>query len=314
MKASTTKQTSFPLKKRSKGKTISYQTAENIKDFTLALPALFFLVVFTYYPLVNTFYLSFTRWDFIKPFKEFVALDNYQWIFNNDLFYKVLSNTVWYTVLDVILTLSLGLLLALLFNHVSRMFNALRLIVFMPHYISMVIAAMIFIWIFNSQYGILNQTLALFGIDPLHWLTNPSTALFAVVVVSVWKGVGYAMIIFLAGMRGISKSYYEAAEIDGANFWQRLRYITLPLLSPITLFLLITSIIGSMQVFQSVDVMTGGGPLNATNVLVYWIYNMAFSEFRAGRASAAVMILFVILISLTAILMRISRKKVHYEG
>ncbi|WP_209121604.1 carbohydrate ABC transporter permease [Alkalihalobacillus sp. BA299] len=313
MKVSIPIRKSNVLERKKKKVFLSYKTSEKIKDFSLILPALFLLTLFTYYPLINTLYLSFTKWDFIKPTKNFVGLKNYEWIFTNDLFYKVLLNTLWYTVLDVVLTLSIGIVLAILFDKISKVFSVMRLIIFMPHYISMVISAMIFIWIFNGQYGVLNQTLTFFGIDTVNWLNNPSTAMIAIVIVSVWKGVGYSMIIFLAGLRGIPKDYYEAAEIDGANHFKKFRFITLPLLTPITLFLLITSILGSMQVFQSVDVMTGGGPLDATNVLVFWIYEMAFGEFRAGRASAAVMILFAILIALTVILMKVSKRKVHYE-
>jgi len=187
-------------------------------------------------------------------------------------------------------------------------------VIFMPYYVSMVVAAMVFTWIYNGQYGLLNTVVSWFGMDPVEWLNNPSTALPALVAVSVWKGVGFAMILFIAGMRGIPAEYYEAASIDGASKFRQFRNITLPLLSPMTLFLVITSFISSMQVFQSIDVMTAGGPLKATNAIVYWIYTMAFSEFKTGRASALVMILFVIILLLTLVQFLVSRKKVHYEG
>jgi multiple sugar transport system permease protein/sn-glycerol 3-phosphate transport system permease protein len=208
----------------------------------------------------------------------------------------------------------IGLLLALLFNVTSKAFNFMRSVIFMPYYISMVIVSMIFLWIFNGQFGLANEVMSLFGMEPIHWLTNQNTALWVLVIVSVWKGVGFAMIIFIAGLRGIPIEYYEASGIDGANKWWQFRHITLPLLSPITLFLVVTNFISSMQVFQSVDIMTNGGPLDSTKAMVYWIYDMAFAEFRTGRASALVIIFFIIIVLLTMLQMYVSRKKVHYEG
>ncbi|MCM3634690.1 MULTISPECIES: carbohydrate ABC transporter permease [Paenibacillus] len=293
----------------------NWRTAlEKWKDFMFALPAIALLAVFLYYPLVNSFYISLTNWNMTRPVKKFVGIDNYTYLLGHEDFYQSLKITFTYTIMDVVLTLAIGLLLALLFNVSSRFYAFMRGIVFMPYYISMVIAAMVFVWIYNGKYGLLNRVVAMFGIDPVEWLINPSTVLPALVVVSVWKGVGFAMILFIAGLRSIPADYYEAAAIDGANRWMLFRHITLPLLSPMTLFLVITTFISSMQVFQSIDIMTNGGPLNASNAVVYWIYTMAFSQFRTGRASALIMIFFVIILLLTALQWFISRKKVHYEG
>lgn len=291
------------------------QWIEKAKDFMFAVPALIFLGVFLYYPLMNSVYISFTNWNMTKPVKKFVGTDNYVKLFKNEDLYQSLKVTLHYTLLDVVLTLTIGLMLALLFNVFrSKMYAVMRGIIFMPHYISMVIAAMVFTWIYNGQYGLLNRVTDLMGLEPIQWLTNPSTALPALVAVSVWKGIGFAMMLFISGMRGIPNEYYEAAAIDGASGLSRFRYITLPLLSPMTLFLVITTFISSMQVFQSIDIMTNGGPLQATNAIVYWIYTMAFTEFKTGRASALVMILFVIILVLTIIQWLVSRKQVHYEG
>ncbi|ALS29925.1 ABC transporter [Paenibacillus sp. 32O-W] len=287
---------------------------EYMKDFAFALPALAMLLIFIYYPLVNSFYLSFTNWNMTRPNKEFIGLDNYEKLLTGDTFYKVLGITFTYTVFDVLLTLGIGLMLALLFNVTSRFFNFMRSVIFMPHYISMVIVSMVFLWIFNSQYGLMNELLKFLGLEPVDWLTNPKTALWVLIVVSVWKGVGFAMIIFIAGLRGIPLEYYEASSIDGASKWTQFRKITLPLLSPITLFLVVTNFISSMQVFQSVDVMTNGGPLESTKAMVYWIYEMAFAEFRTGRASALIIMFFIMIVLLTVLQMYVSRKKVHYEG
>ncbi|CAM4447488.1 carbohydrate ABC transporter permease [Paenibacillus tarimensis] len=294
---------------------ISNVTKEKWKDFLFALPALAFLGAFLYYPLGYSVYISFTNWNMTRPNVKFVGLDNYTRLLTNDDFYNSLKITLQYTVMDVVFTLAAGLLLALLMNVTSsRLFAVLRGIVFMPYYISMIIAAMVFTWIYNSQYGLLNRIMIGLGLEPVDWLINTSTVLPALVAVSVWKGAGFAMILFIAGMRGIPAEYYEAASIDGASRISLFRHITLPLLSPMTLFLVITTFISSMQVFQSIDVMTNGGPLQSTNAIVYWIYTMAFGEFRTGRASALVMILFVIILLLTLLQWFISRKKVHYEG
>ncbi|GIP41397.1 glycerol-3-phosphate ABC transporter permease [Paenibacillus sp. J31TS4] len=291
-----------------------YRMIASFKDFSLVCPALLFLGVFTYYPLLFSVYISFTDWNLVKPAKKFVGLLNYEKLLTDPKLYHVLKITFVYTILDVVLTLAIGLLLALLLNVNSRVYNTMRLFIFMPHYISMVIASMVFVWILNNQYGIMNKSLSLFGMEPVHWLDSTSNAIWGLIMVSLWKGVGFTMIIFLAGLRGIPVEYYEASSIDGANKWQQFLHVTLPLLSPTTLFLLITSFISSMQVFQSVDVMTDGGPLESTKVMVYWIYQMAFRDFRAGRSSALVILFFFIIIALTIVQFVLSRKKVHYEG
>lgn len=303
-----------PLSASIRSKQTNFRWIEGLKDFTFALPALLALAIFVYYPLLNSLYLSFTNWNMTRPVKKLVGWDNYAYLLTSDTFYKVLKITFTYTVLDVTLTLSIGLLLALLFNHTSKLFNFMRSLIFMPHYISMVIVAMVFLWIFNGQYGVLNKLLEKLGIEPVLWLMNPKTALWALIVVSVWNGVGFTMIIFIAGLRSVPLDYYEASSIDGATKWHQFWSITLPLLSPTTLFLFITNFISSMQVFQSVDIMTNGGPLDATKAMVYWIYEMAFGEFRTGRASALVIIFFLIIVLLTILQMYVSRKKVHYEG
>ncbi|NMO95756.1 carbohydrate ABC transporter permease [Paenibacillus lemnae] len=293
---------------------ISRRRIESLKDFSFAAPALLILGVFIYYPLLFSLYISFTNWNMTRPMKKFIGFENYDRLVSDPLFYKVLRITFTYTALDVFLTLAIGLGLALLFNVSKRFYNFMRTGIFMPYYISMVIASMVFLWIFNNQYGLLNKFIGVFGMDPVNWLQNPNTAIWTLLAVSIWKGVGFTMLIFLSGLRSIPLEYFEASSLDGANkFWQFL-HITFPLLSPTTLFLLITNFISSMQVFQSIDIMTNGGPLDSTKAIVYWIYEMAFVNFRTGRASALVIIFFLIIIVLTAVQMILTKKKVHYEG
>lgn len=291
-----------------------YRFSEKLKDFSFALPALLFLLIFTYVPLVFSIYISTTNWNMSRPVMKFIGADNYTKLLSSEDFWKVLTITFKYTIFDVFFTIVIGLLLALLFNSKSKIYNFMRAIIFVPYYISMVVAAMIFLWIFNGEYGLANYLLELAGFDKINWMTNPDTALGALITVSLWKGVGFAMLLFIAGLRSIPVEYYEASSIDGASRWNQFRNITIPLLSPMTLFLVITNFIGSMQVFQSINIMTNGGPLNATKAMVFWIYQMAFSEFRTGRASALVVIFFLIIIALTVIQLWISKKRVHYEG
>ncbi|CAG7654647.1 carbohydrate ABC transporter permease [Paenibacillus allorhizosphaerae] len=295
-------------------KWLHYQRLEKLKDFSLIIPAFVLMGTFSFYPLVYSFYLSFTDWNFVRPVKNFIGLSNYEKLLVDAQFYNVLKITFLYTVLDVSLVILIGLLLAMLFNSNSKLFGFMRFFIFMPHYISMVVASLVFMWLLNYRYGLLNVALGAVGVEPVNWLNNPVSALWSLVFVAVWKGCGFCMIIFIGGLRGIPLEYYESAGMDGAGRWHQFRHITLPLLSPITLFLVITTFIGAMQVFQSVDVMTGGGPLDSTRVMVMWIYEVAFKQFRIGKSSALVIIFFAIIVAFSFLQYYISKKRVHYEG
>ena len=220
------------------------------------------------------------------------------------------------------ITLVGGMLLALLFNRMTRSFNVMRSIAFMPKYIAVSTSAVVFMWILyspaatgaNQSEDILNYALSLFGITGPHWLIDSATALTGILFLTAWRVVGYAMMIYLSAMKGIPQDYYEAAVIDGADGVQRFRYITVPLLAPTSLFLFVTTFIASMKVFQSVDVMTGGGPGTATNVMVQWIYNLTFKDFRTARGAAVSLVFFVILLVCTVATMRFSNKNVNYDA
>lgn len=305
------KQTGYK-KKKSRHKKI-----EEFKDFLTVLPAVIFFGVFIYYPLGQLFNISFTNWNLIKDNYNYVAFKNYQWLFAGSGWPDLVNSlkvTAIYTILEVLITLVGGLLLALLFDKMTRKYDAMRSIIFMPRYIGMSTAAVVFSWILNGKYGVLNFVLNQFGIQSVDWLTQQRTALFGVLILTGWRAVGYAMIIYLSAMKGISQDYYEAASLDGASKTQQLRYITIPLLSPTTLFLFVTTFIASMKVFQSIDVMTGGGPYKSTNVMVYWIYNLAFVDFRVDRAAVVSILFFIILLVCTILTMKVSDKSVHYDS
>ena len=294
------------------------QPWERMKDFLCVQPALIFFLLFVYYPVVGLVRISFTDMRMLVPDpQEFIGLKNYEWLFFKTgwtRFSESLLITVRYTFWELFITLVGGLLLALLFNRMTRTFAAMRAIVFMPRYIAVATSAVVFIWILHGNYGILNYVLSLFGIKGPNWLVQANTALAGILILTGWRVIGYAMMIYLSAMQSIPQDYYEAAAIDGADAIQRFRHITLPMLSPTILFLFVTTFIASMKVFQSVDVMTGGGPGTATNVVVQWIYNLSFRDFRAARSAAVSVIFFLILLVATAATMRWSNRAVSYDS
>jgi len=297
---------------------LKVQSWENMKDLLCVEPALFFFLLFVYYPVIELIRISFTDMRMLSDATfEYAGFKNYRWLFQGSgakYFVDSLRITATYTFWELFITLAGGMLLALLFNRLTRLFNAMRAIVFMPKYIAVSTSAVVFIWILNGRFGILNSALSVFGIQGLDWLNDAKTALTGVLILTAWRVVGYAMMIYLSAMIGIPRDYYETAAIDGADGVSRFRYITLPLLAPTSLFLFVTTFIASMKVFQSVDVMTSGGPSKATNVLVYWVFNLSFEDFRVARAAAVSVIFFIILLICTALTMRWSSRSVNYDS
>ena len=303
------------------------QRWESMKDLFFVEPVILFFLLFVYYPLIDLVRISFTDMGILTTGKqEFVGWNNYNWMFNQSgarYFWESLRITGIYTFWEIVITLVGGMLLALLFNRMTRTFNAFRAIVFMPKYIAVSTSAVVFMWILYAPMaggsgaqndGILNFALSRFGIQGPRWLIDEATALSGVLILTGWRVVGYAMMIYLSAMQGIPRDYYEAAAIDGADGVQQFRFITIPLLAPTTLFLFVTTFIASMKVFQSVDVMTGGGPGTSTNVMVQWIYNLTFKDFRTARGAAVSLVFFVILLVCTMATMKYSNKSVNYDS
>jgi multiple sugar transport system permease protein/sn-glycerol 3-phosphate transport system permease protein len=277
-------------------------------------PNLLLFGIFTYWPLIYSFYLSTVRWDMISPRKRPVGLDNFRYLWESETFRTVLANTAWFTVGAVGGTLVIGLGLALLLNLKLSGRDAARAVVFMPTLLSGAAIGIVWVYIFDPRYGLMRTILEPIGLSSPNWLRDTTWALPAVIIVYVWKNLGFATIIYLAGLQGIPKDLYEAARIDGAGAWWRFKSVTLPMLSPITFFLVITSILNSFQAFDIIRVMTRGGPVDATNTLVYYIYDEGFVAFNAGRASAAAVVLFVIMLAITLTQMRLQERRVHYGG
>lgn len=288
-------------------------------DFFMALPAVLLLVLITYYPVAELIRISFTDWRLTSRTYEYVGLKNWEWLFTAKTSLRYLTNslqvTFVYTIGNIAIDLGLGLMLAHLFKRLTRPYGLMRALIFMPRYIAMSSCGIIFLWMLNTDYGVVNQLLEILGVSQhINWLGDDQLALVSILMLTGWHGVGYCMMIYMSALMGISQDYYEASSLDGATKAQQFRFITLPLLSPTTLFLFITTFISSMKVYQSVDVMTGGGPRQKTEVMVYYIYRLAFDDNRLDRASVVALLFFVVLLIITASTLRITNKNVHYES
>ncbi len=292
--------------------TIVVSKKERIGYYLFLLPAMAVFAVFIFWPTIESFILSLYKYSLSTINNaEFVGLKNFTNLFNNPTFWTVLKNTAIYTIFAVPVTMGLGLLLAVLVN--SRLVkhkNFFKVCYFIPYVSSMVAVSIVFSMLFNaSTNGIVNQILVSLGFEPLKWLSDGTLAMAVVIILSVWKNVGYVMIIYTGGILGIPREIYEAADLDSASPWQRLTKITLPMLRPTTLFLSITQVISSFQVFTPVNILTDGGPGYATSTLVTFLYQKGFREFQMGMASAIAVIIFVILMILTFIQNKIGERE-----
>jgi multiple sugar transport system permease protein len=276
-------------------------------------PSALHLVVFTLGPLLFTAWLSLHRWDLLDIERPFVGLANYAELLRDARFWNALGNTALYA-LYVPVTMALALGAALLLNRPIRGVRVLRAMVFFPAIVSYVAIAMVWQWIYHADYGLLNHVLRSLGASGMDWLGNPATALPALMVVSVWVQVGYQMVVYLAGLQGVPVTLLEAARLEGAGPVDRFRHVILPFLRSVSLYLLVTGVIWSFQVFALVYVMTEGGPARATDVLVYQIYQNAWEFRRMGYASAMSWVLFAILIGLTALQWRLLSKRVDHAA
>lgn len=284
-----------------------------VAGFLFTTPWLLGFLIFTAGPMLTSLYLSFTKYDLSTM--KWVGTTNYQRLFTEDpLFWKSLQVTITYAILTVPLGIAASLALALLLNQKVRGQRFFRTVFYLPSIVPAVASSLLWMWIFNSDYGILNWALGLFGWSGIEWLADEKYTLYAFAAMSLWGAGGGRMVIFLAGLQGISETYYEAARIDGASPWQQFRSVTIPLLSPVIFFNLILGVIGAFQVFTQAYIMTGGGPNNATLFYALNLFRNAFEYFKLGKASAMAWVLFVILLIITAIQFWGSKRWVHYEG
>lgn len=273
------------------------------------LPAILGTFVFIVIPVIASFALSFTSWDLVNPIK-FVGFTNYIDLFKEPLFYKILLNTFVFAISTSVLGVIIPLVLASILNSKIRGSEFYKTAYFLPFITPMIVIGVIWEWIFDPNIGLLNQFLHLH----INWLYDVHFAMPALIIVSVWKLIGYNMIIFLSALSGISQSMFEAAKIDGASAFQTFKNVTIPLLSPTIFFVVIITAISSFQVFDLIYLMTQGGPLDSTNVLVYTIYKNAFEFFNVGKASAIAYVLFVIILVLTLVQWKLRKKIVYNEN
>lgn len=284
---------------------------EGLVAVGMVSPNLIGLLIFMVIPTISSFCISLTNWNLLTP-AYFIGLSNYKEVFSDPLFWVTLGNTAVYVFWKVPVNLILSLIVAVLLNQSLYGRTFFRAILFLPMIASSVSVALLWQPLFDISNGWLNKILTTVGLPSSSWIYSPKTSMMSVIIVALWKEIGYYMVMFLAGLQSISRNYYEAAEIDGANAVQKFFRITLPLISPTTFFVLIISIIGSFQIFDLTTVLTAGGPANSTNTLIMYVYQAGFKFFKMGYASALSSILFIIVLLLTIIQNKVSKKWVFY--
>jgi multiple sugar transport system permease protein len=290
----------------------SLRQREMIDAYVCLSPWLIGLVVFTLGPFLFSFGISFFRWNMIRP-PTFVGIANFAELLRDDFFWYATKATFYYTVLAVPTNLIGGLVVALFMNLKLRGISIYRTLFYSPAVVSGVATAMLWLWMFDTDLGLINQMLQLIGIRGPSWLGDKHWAIPSLVLVNLWS-VGGGMLILLGALQNVPTTLYEAATIDGAGMWVRFRHITLPMISPILFFNLVTGFIGAMQVFTNAFVITAGGPAYSTMFYVLFLYNTAFKDFRMGYASALGWLLFVIIMLFTVLILRSSPAWVYYEG
>ncbi len=280
---------------------------ESIAGYMFLLPNLIGFLVFMLFPILFAFYIMLTDWSLAKP-PEFIGLKNFDTMVNDRLFWKSLVNSFYYTFVAVPTGIFIAFWLALALNRKMRGIIFFRTVYFLPQITLTVAAATIWRWIYQPEIGMINHILDWFGIDGPKWIHDTKWAMPSVIIMSNWQGIGFAMLILLAGLQGIPEEYYEAASIDGASGWQRMRYVTLPMLSPAIFFVVVTSLIGAFQAFDQFFVLTQGGPADATTPLTLYIFNNAFKFFKMGYGAALAAVLFVIILIITIIQWQLAQR------
>jgi multiple sugar transport system permease protein len=287
---------------------------EAIAGYLFILPTFIGYTVFIIGPILAAFGISLTQYDILSPAK-FVGLNNYSLLIDDPRLHKVYLNTIYFTIFAVTFNIGIGLLLAVLINRYMPPFLKyfFRTAYFFPVLVALAYCSIIWQYLYQKDTGIINYYLGYLGVEPIPWLSDRRFVMPSIIVMDVWKNTGFAMLVFLAGLQNIPQDYYESAELDGANRWRLFYHITLPLISPTLFFNLIIYMIGALQVFDSIVVLTQGGPGDASRSLVMYIYENAFQLFKMGYASAVAITLFIVIMILTLIQFGVGRSWVHYE-
>jgi multiple sugar transport system permease protein len=285
---------------------------QRYEGYLFIAPLFIGIFAFILFPFLFSIFMSFNKWDMVSP-ARWVGFQNFIYMFTKDrLFWKVLGNTFRYAFLLIPPSVIIPLLLAMLVNRGIKGVSIYRSAFFLPLVTSAVAVGFLWKWIYDGEFGLINYALSLVNIKGPSWLVNPTWAMPAIVLTTVWQGLGYNMIIYLAGLQGLPEHLYEAATIDGANESDKFFRITIPLLTPQIFFILILSVIGSFQSFGLIYIMTSGGPMNSTNVYVYYLWQMAIGSAKMGYASAMAWILALIIFTITFAQVRLARTWVHY--
>ena len=306
------------MAKRIHGKKVSQVHGSGIKNYSplspylMVLPATCGLALFVVYPLVYLFRASLTNRSLLKPAAKFVGLANYVELFRSVEFLAVVKNSILYTVLFVAFSIIFALIFAVWLNKTGKIWSFAQSAIFIPYIVSFVTISLVWLWLMDPQVGLLNTLLGVFRIS-YPWLSDTKTVIPSLVLVSVWKYVGYYMLLLIAALQNIPRDIYEAAKIDGARAQTVFFRITLPLITPSLFFVLVVSTTEALRIFDPINIMTQGGPINASSVFVYFIYEYAFKYFRIGYASAAGVILFLIIGVLVGIYFNMLGKRVHYQ-
>ena len=283
-----------------------------VRVLIFILPALIPLGIFWLFPMCEAMFMSFTDWDYMSSTYNIVGFDNYKSIFSDSMFYDALKNTLVFTVGTLVPTIAGGLFAAVLLKKKLTGSAIYKAVIFSPWVTPTVVISIVWSWIFEPKYGLANYILQLLNLPKSQWLESSDTAMYAVILVTIWKGFGWAMIFYLTALERVPKELYEAAAVDGAGRWQKFKSITLPLISPTTFFLTIITTIDSIKAYDQIQVLTQGGPSGSTRTILYLYYQTAFENFNIGEATSIAIILLVIVGCLSGIQFIASKKWVHY--
>jgi multiple sugar transport system permease protein len=286
---------------------------QTLAAWLFLLPSLIGFVIFTAGPVIAAGVISLLEWNLFSP-PSWAGLRNFARLGGDATFWSALGNTAYFTFASVPLTILVSLALALLLNQGLRKVAVFRSLLLLPYATITVAVAFVWIWLYIPDGGLVNAVLGLLGIDGPDWLVSETWAMPALIAMSVWKSFGFGMVVFLAGLQAIPQQLYEAATVDGSNAWQRFRNITLPMLSPAAFFVVVTSIIGSFQVFDQALIMTNGGPGSQTTTLVMYIYRTGFENYDEGYAAAQSLVLFAFIAVITVVQFVLQRRLVHYDN
>lgn len=282
----------------------TYRSAEIRAGILFILPVVIIFIFLRIIPALNVFYYSFTDYSIMNP-PIWRGLENYKALLTDSAFVRALANSLIFTVGTVVPSAIIGLFFALLLNKKLQGVGFYRAIFYVPQVVSWVAISMIWIYLLNPTYGVINWILSMFGIPKLEWLFEPNLAMFTIIAVSIWRNVGYTIVIYLAGLQGLDETLYEVADLDGCSRWKKFRYITLPLMTPIITYILIITSIFSLQAFDQIYVLTYGGPADTTVTAVYSVWRQAFQYGQMGYGSAQAVLIFLVICVLSLITFRL---------